>query len=366
MIQFPLHPAQAVLLANVISAERTGLRSSRDRTISAVISSSVSNCACVGAGIWESADCFLQCPCEPSFINKEEQLPAMDCRSTASSTVGVYSTARRKRNHVVSGMRLAACGGRSPRSSAINPKPPLSSNRSATRRSCSRHFCGELSPQRTHKSRSNSTPAAAADCGSRASLASTTAQNSPRRVAAASAANNKVVRPEEAGPQISVRHARGRPPVSASMAAMPLGTISGVGRTANREAGVTPASLASWNAETTRCGGRASVKSSVPEGGHSSAASSSSKAKGRPWAAEVETTAEDINFSGNFRERRSCKARRHFRFLFAYENCAPGARDCQAEIGKSGAQFPGSDEEAASLRSADSRGGCPHMSISAN
>jgi hypothetical protein len=80
----------------------------------------------------------------------------------------------------------------------------------------------------------------------------------------------------------------------------------------------------------------------------------------------VETTAEDINFSGNFRERRGCKARRHFRFLFAYEDCAPGARDCQAEIGKGVAQFAGSDEEAASLRSADSRGGCPHMSISAN
>ncbi len=169
----------------------------------------------------------------------------MDCRSTASSTVGVCSTARRKRNHVVSGMRRAACGGRSPRSSTISPKPPLSSSRSVARRSCSRHFCGEFSPQRTHSSRSNSIPAAAADCGSRASLASTTAQNSPRPVAAASAANSKVVRPEEAGPQISVRQPRGRPPVRASIAAMPLETISGAGRTANREAGVTPASLES-------------------------------------------------------------------------------------------------------------------------
>ena len=129
----------------------------------------------------------------------------MDCRSTASSTVGVCSTARRKRNHVVNGMRRAACSGRSPRSRAINPKPPLSSSRSVARRSCSRLFSGEFSPQRTHSSRSNSTPAAAADCGSRASLASTSAQHSPRRVAAASAASSKVVRPEEAGPQISVR-----------------------------------------------------------------------------------------------------------------------------------------------------------------
>ena len=173
----------------------------------------------------------------------------MDCRSTASSTVGVCSTARRKRNHVVSGMRRAACGGRSPRSRAINPKPPLSSSRSVARRSCSRLFSGEFSPQRTHNSRSNSTPAAAADCGSRASLASTSAQHSPRRVAAASAASSKVVRPEEAGPQISVRQPRGRPPVRTSIATIPLDTISGAGRTANCEAGVTPASLASLEVE---------------------------------------------------------------------------------------------------------------------
>ena len=168
----------------------------------------------------------------------------MDCRSMASSTVGVCSTARRKRNHVVSGMRRAVCGGRSPRSRAIIPKPPLSSSRSVARRSCSRQCSGESSAQRTHSNWSNSTPAAAADCGSRASLASTTAQNSPRRrVAAARADNSTVVRPEEAGPQISVRQPRGRPPVSASMAAMPLGTISGAGRTASREAGVTLARI---------------------------------------------------------------------------------------------------------------------------
>src|ERR1019366_5525833 len=139
----------------------------------------------------------------------------------------------------------------------------------------------------------------------------TTTQNSPRRVAAASADSSKVVRPEEAGPQISVRQPRRRPPVRGSIAAMPLGTISGAGRTANREAAVTPASLASLKAAgkiagTTRCGGCPSPKGSAPEGcGQISATSSSlSKTKGRPWAAEVETTAEDIDSSGNFRERR--------------------------------------------------------------
>src|ERR1700676_5079114 len=293
--------------------------------------------------------CF-RCPCAPSLINNEEQLPAMDCRSTASSTVGVCSTARRKRNHVVNGMRRAVCGGRSPRSRAIRPKPPLSSNKSVARKSCSKRcsgscesdlkkflfsvsepvlrvefFCGVSSPHRTHSNRSNSIPASATHWGSRASPASTTAQHSPRPVAAASADSNKVVRPEEAGPQISVKHPRGSPPVSASIAAMPLDIISGVGRTANREAGVTPASLESLKAprkfsEPTRCGGRASPKSSPPEGfGHTFTTSPPSKTKGRPWAAEVENTAVDINSSESFRERRGWQPRLAFSLFIRLE-----------------------------------------------
>jgi hypothetical protein len=143
-------------------------------------------------------------------------------------------------------------------------------------------------------------------------------------VAAASAESNNVVRPEEAGPQISVRQPRGKPPVSASISAMPLDTISGIGRTANREAGVIPASLESLKtpeefAKTTRRGGRPSPKSSAPEGcGHTSTTSSPSKTKGRPWAAEVENTAEDINSSGSFQGAPGLEARRHIRFLFAF------------------------------------------------
>jgi hypothetical protein len=51
------------------------------------------------------------------------------------------------------------------------------------------------------------------------------------------------VRPEEAGPQISLRHPRGSPPASSSISRIPLETISGVGRTSSRDAAVTPASL---------------------------------------------------------------------------------------------------------------------------
>jgi hypothetical protein len=152
-------------------------------------------------------------------------------------------------------------------------------------------------------------------------------------VAAASADKSKVVLPEEAGPQISVKQPRGSPPVSASIAAIPLETISGAGRTASREAGVTAASLASPANPPGKalCGGRPVPKSSTPVGcGQTGAPSFSSKIKGRPWAAEVETTAEDINSSGNFREHRLLEAVRRFRFLFAYKNSAPAPETCQA------------------------------------
>ena len=45
---------------------------------------------------------------------------ALDCRATATSTVGVCSTARRRRNQEVSEMRRAVAGGVSPRSSATS------------------------------------------------------------------------------------------------------------------------------------------------------------------------------------------------------------------------------------------------------
>jgi hypothetical protein len=135
------------------------------------------------------------------------------------------------------------------------------------------------------------------------------------------------VRPEEAGPQISVRQPRGSPPVRSSIAAMPLETISGAGRTANCEAGVTPASLASLEVEVekARRGGRTSAKSSAPEGcGQTSASFSPTKTKGRPWAAEVETTAEDIDSSGKFQGTPELGTPEAFSlFIRLSELCAP-------------------------------------------
>ena len=50
------------------------------------------------------------------------------------------------------------------------------------------------------------------------------------RVASARIEISRLVRPEEAGPKISVRLPRGNPPMAPSISAMPVGTVSGAGR----------------------------------------------------------------------------------------------------------------------------------------
>ena len=55
-----------------------------------------------------------------------------------ASTVAVGSTARRKRNHEVSGTRRTLSVGMSPRSSTTMPKPPPCNSRSVTFSTCSR------------------------------------------------------------------------------------------------------------------------------------------------------------------------------------------------------------------------------------
>src|SRR5271166_7138398 len=98
------HPAHAVLVANV--TERDGLQSSRERINSASISNPESNCVCDGSSQSDSDSA-----CGPNCSSSDEQLPAMGWCSIANKIVGVCSMARRKRNHVVSGMRRASCGG---------------------------------------------------------------------------------------------------------------------------------------------------------------------------------------------------------------------------------------------------------------
>src|ERR1700716_3626686 len=136
-------------------------------------------------------------------------------------------------------------------------------------------------------------PAAAADAGSNASLASTSAQTSPRCVARASAKSNTLVLPDEAVPQISVRQPRARPPVSKSSCGMPLETISGAGRTSRREAGTTAASLEiapTWAKISAVFFFAFAVFSAVECGGEDGG----EKIKGRPMAADEKIGEADI------------------------------------------------------------------------
>src|ERR1700741_991533 len=95
-----------------------------------------------------------------------------------ASTVGLSSTVRRKRYHHEEIIRRASFPATSPRSRITNPKPPACNNRSAALKEFSR-----LPAQRTHSSRSKSTPAAVAAVGANTSFVSTSAQVSSCLVA---------------------------------------------------------------------------------------------------------------------------------------------------------------------------------------
>src|SRR5580704_5714326 len=144
---------------------------------------------------------------------------------------------------------------------------------------------------------------------------STRAHTSCRRVAAAKAANQTLVRPDEAGPQISVRHPRGSPPVSVSISRTPLETICGIGRTSNRDAEVTPASLGMAD----KC-----LKTSV---GHAGAETATK----RPGAA-VETNGKDdmetSGFQGTSGPRSGALGGMYIRLLFAFD-CSTASPGCQ-------------------------------------
>src|SRR5580698_5187334 len=98
-------------------------------------------------------------------------------------------------------------------------------------------FCSQ---QRTHKSRSRSTPAAVAEAGSKLSLASTSARTSSRCLAWASAASMTPVRPDEVDPEISLSAPRGSPPVSASRAGTPVEMLIGVSRSRSNKVDARP------------------------------------------------------------------------------------------------------------------------------
>ena len=163
---------------------------------------SAGTCASIGTAPAHEA------PSAPIRNPKEAQVFAFDSCSKSTRTVGVSSTALRKRNHDSSGTCRTNRGAISLKSTAMNPNPPPCKSKSVARKLCS------IFLQRTHKSFRSSTPAASAECGSKASAPSIKAQASSCAVRALKAESSKLVRPEEEGPKISVNAPRGNPPVT--------------------------------------------------------------------------------------------------------------------------------------------------------
>src|SRR3989441_11991610 len=100
-----------------------------------------------------------------SFINSKTNVAHERIEGSEVITmraVGVFSNARRKRNHHDEIIRRTYLGVTSAKLSASRPKPPLCSKRSVALKARSR-----LLLQRTHNKRSKSTRAFAADKGSK-------------------------------------------------------------------------------------------------------------------------------------------------------------------------------------------------------
>src|SRR5439155_3200874 len=72
----------------------------------------------------------------------EAQLFAHDSSPSRSRIVGVFSIARRKRNHVLRSIRRASTHEISPRSKTTTPHPPLCNSRSVDFSACSSRFQG--------------------------------------------------------------------------------------------------------------------------------------------------------------------------------------------------------------------------------
>ena len=122
----------------------------------------------------------------------------------------------------------------SPKSRTTSPNPPALSIMSVafSDLSTGESFrCGAAHLAQNNRARF--TPLAEADSGSNALLASIKAQHSPCSVTSLIKERSRVVRPEEAGPQISLRQPRGMPTDLRSSVGMPIEMASGsiAGRT---------------------------------------------------------------------------------------------------------------------------------------
>src|ERR1041385_4768149 len=116
----------------------------------------------------------------------------------------------------------------SARSRTTNPNPPALMIQAEARRAFSSGVSfGWGAAHLIHSNLPRFTPLAEAESGSNALLVSTKAQHSPLWVTSLSRERRRVVRPEEVGPQISVRHPRGIPTDLWSSSAIPREIVSG-------------------------------------------------------------------------------------------------------------------------------------------
>src|SRR5215469_1598985 len=89
-----------------------------------------------------SAARFQWSPFRRHRRTNDAQLFAHDSSPSRSRIVGVFSTARRKRNHILKLIRRVSTQEIPPRSKTTTPHPPLCSSRSVVFSACSSRFHG--------------------------------------------------------------------------------------------------------------------------------------------------------------------------------------------------------------------------------
>src|SRR5438045_3299597 len=196
----------------------------RERVTSAVKFIPVSNFGFCGWSCVGTHSELLLC----RVITSEAQDLADGCCSMTTKLALVDSTARLKRYHQDKGIFCVRRGSMSARSRTIMPKPPALMIQSVAVSALSTGLSfGCCAAHLTHSNLLRSTPLAAAECGSNALLASTSAKHSPFSVTSRIKDRSKVVRPEEGGPQISLRQPRGIAIPLRSRAGIPIEMVSG-------------------------------------------------------------------------------------------------------------------------------------------
>ena len=188
----------------------------------------------------------------PVTIDNPPALRATGAAASSTTAVSLPSTTRWMRSQVAGGTRDRLAAGTSARSSTTSVQTPdwtmrlsdlrarsivrsssvpgpETARRPGTQAGSTAAAVFDSACPRTHSNCGNSMPQAAAVIGSNRSKVSISATHSPRRLAAASAAQARLVRPDDTGPTTSDTCPRGTPPrTAASRAACSKGASPGV------------------------------------------------------------------------------------------------------------------------------------------